>query len=1208
MKAVCGALRACRVRGPRGLVQARDVQRRAKATKGKIAEPTADIETMPVEQMYAIVPPHEHVLLRPETYVGSPVPTEPRTEWIVNADQNVEVLHDVTCSPALLKICDEIFVNAADNYWRHSEEDRTTNIDYSWDAKTEMVIVSNDGRPPPVVWHRTARLWTPTLLFGRFKSGQNFDDTIERVTGGKNGLGAKATNVFSTIFEVDIQDCHEGKQRLVQRWVNNMNDSEEIKKTPCTLKASRTTVRFRPDWLALGCRDGKPPQEIEGLLRRRAMEIAAVNPGITVTFNNEKLHCSSLQKLTAKLLDVPENKKNAALGGKLASACSVWFPFTDLKGNDWDIGVGPPLTFTPNGDFAFANGIPTTLGTHIDCIRTQLSDRLESLLRLRKHVTPRATFVARNIGIFVSARVANPVFDSQTKENLKGPTARQMSKFVQAPVDRMFPKLMDDNGCDAERIEQAKATDALLDYLTEKYKSEMSPEEDETEEAEVTLDENSVPLVPGGLPEKLIDASLAGSSKSHLCTLIIAEGDSARSLALAGLEALPHGSEKYGVYSLGGKIMQAARWEESKAAESKAIQGLCQALGLKWREKYLGSDKRKLRYGKILLMCDQDADGGHIKGLIVSLLWVHWPELLQCNDYVYFMRTPIVKVSRGTRNIKEFFSVHDFKEWKRTDGKRGGRYKVKYYKGLGTSTNEEGMSYFKRLGELQQQLIWDKDANASLGLAFLPSKTAARKEWMTKDRYQLDPTKPKITVTEFIHTDVKEYGKLANIRQIPNAIDGLKQSQRKLLFTSMKNVGELKVAQLVGQTIHTAGYSHGEESLSTTAIRMAQDFPGIGNNLPLFRPGGAVGTRLSGGDDHASPRYVSTSAYIDLLRLIYPKADMQHLANCEDDGIHREPAHYVPVLPMALVNCRPGIGYGWSSDPMPFNPVDLIDWNLSVLDGKPTQTLMPWFLDLGYTTSSRKWQYSDGKAHWSNVAGAKTIVITDLPAREWTENYRGFLDKCVAQGNIKRWRETGGSEREVEFTVDLKADGHYDRTRPPTEQPEIRKTLRLRKRMNMEGYVFFNSSGVVENFESPEEVLLNHHNRRIKLYAERIKSQVLQQKETVEKQKQRQAVLEWLKQQHGADFADPEGIARELVRDGVVKNEAAALLVIDALTAADALSDGLAKAQQNVVSQKQSLATLQKMTPKALFANELQQIRRYLTKRSDYPHAGTAYV
>jgi DNA topoisomerase-2 len=178
---------------------------------------------------------------------------------------------------------------------------------------------------------------------------------------------------------------------------------------------------------------------------------------------------------------------------------------------------------------------------------------------------------------------------------------------------------------------------------------------------------------------------------------------------------------------------------------------------------------------------------------------------------------------------------------------------------LGTSTPAEAREWFKDLHEIKYE--WDDNTDESINLAFNKKQADDRKKWLSK----YDPTKMliaedgKAPYTSFVNNELIHFSNADNIRSLPHLIDGLKPSQRKILYSCFKRnlKEEIRVAQLAGYVSEHAAYHHGEASLMSTIIGMAQNFVGS-NNINLLRPVGQFGSRLLGGKDSASPRYIHT--------------------------------------------------------------------------------------------------------------------------------------------------------------------------------------------------------------------------------------------------------------------------------------------------------------------------------------------------------------
>ena len=195
-----------------------------------------------------------------------------------------------------------------------------------------------------------------------------------------------------------------------------------------------------------------------------------------------------------------------------------------------------------------------------------------------------------------------------------------------------------------------------------------------------------------GVP-KLIDANWAGGIKSSQCTLILCEGDSAKAGIVSGLSKEDRNT--YGVFPLKGKLLNTKDTSIKKINDNDEITNIKKIMGLEANKKYNEQDvKKRLRYGNIMIMTDQDLDGSHIKGLCINLFQSQWNELIKINSFLGFMNTPILKARKG-KSEKVFYNEAEYELWKEKNN-NGKGWKIKYYKGLGTSTSKEFKEYFAK--------------------------------------------------------------------------------------------------------------------------------------------------------------------------------------------------------------------------------------------------------------------------------------------------------------------------------------------------------------------------------------------------------------------------------------------------------------------------------------------------------------------------------
>ena len=286
-------------------------------------------------------------------------------------------------------------------------------------------------------------------------------------------------------------------------------------------------------------------------------------------------------------------------------------------------------------------------------------------------------------------------------------------------------------------------------------------------------------------------------------------------------------------------------------------------------------------------------------------------------------------------------------------------------------------------------------------MAFNKKKAEERKNWLMN----FDPNTPplnldvsKITYNKFINRELILFSMYDNQRSIPSVCDGLKPSERKILYGCFKKNlrEEIKVAQLVGYISEHTAYKHGEQSLAGTIVAMAQNFVGS-NNINLLMPNGQFGTRNKGGKDCASPRYIFTELN-KVTRHLFNQNDSPLMDYIFEEGQKIEPNWYLPIIPMILVNGCEGIGTGWRSQLPCFNPHEIVKSLKSKLKGNEFLKLEPWYK--GYQGEIKENPNKEGhyivkgKYHWSDEDPNK-VIITEIPIKKWTENYKYFLQELM---------------------------------------------------------------------------------------------------------------------------------------------------------------------------------------------------------------------
>jgi DNA topoisomerase-2 len=1046
---------------------------------------------MTIEEMYQKKTPIEHILLRPDTYIGSLVRTK-QMQWIYQVTQRTVQQRECSYVPGLYKIFDEIVVNAADHKQRDPTNMTTIRVDI--DAKEGIISVFNDGAGIPVQIHREEGVYLPELLLGHLLTGSNFNDNIAKVTGGRNGYGAKLANIFSSEFTVETFD-QSASLFYKQSWSKHMevcNPPEILSQRPIDAVGKKRTaneptstrpiqptgspfyygqtggftrITFKPD-LALFNMRKLSGDDILALMQRRAYDLAACLPSVKVFLNGELLpnNFAHLYAVNSKedLVVTEVNKR-------------------------WTVGVGATVEPGQLTQLSFVNCIHTLNGgTHVNYIADQVVRYVADKIKKRHkslNVTP--TQIKNHLVIVIRCLIENPAFDSQTKERLMTKADHFGSECV----------------LDERTLKEIVARSGIVDFVTKQA-------EHLQKQALARTAHSSKRNKLVGIP-KLDDANEAGGPRSKECTLIITEGDSAKSLAVSGLSIV--GRDFYGVYPVQGKMLNVREAATPKVIENKEIKDLIQAIGLNPQRNYANwdVDSGTLRYGKVMLMADQDPDGSHIKGLFINFLHHFWPNLLKHPGFLFEFVTPLIKATKrssvssdeggsGSPNSEKleksvsFFTMVEYEKWKGTVDVK--QWNVKYYKGLGTNTSAEAKQYFSNLKKHVVQFMWKPEADGLIDMAFNKKFAAERRMWLLgyDPKDHVDTSKGILDYANFINKELIAFSHYDNLRSIPSVVDGLKPSQRKVLFSSFKRRlhSEIKVVQLAGYVSEQAGYHHGEQSLQGTIVNMAQNFVGS-NNLPLLVPSGQFGTRLQGGKDAASARYIFTRLS-KFSRLLFPEDDDFLLNYLDDDGYPIEPEYYVPIIPLLLVNGAEGVGTGWSTKVPSYNPLDIIANLRLLLEEKPMNSMQPFFRGFkGYTRANRDGGYLTQGIFARTPQGQLRII--ELPVGRWTNDYKLFLETLVKEKRyIKEYSEYHTDEV-VSFLITPLSPEVIDSDKHIIERFKLEDFIHER---NMSA---FDATGNLKKFVSPLEILEAFYPVRLSFYEKRKQWKFQQLSNTVRK-------------------------------------------------------------------------------------------------------------
>ncbi|KAK5134560.1 DNA topoisomerase 2 [Meristemomyces frigidus] len=993
----------------------------------------------------------EHILKRPDTYIGS---VERTTEqmWVYNSETDAMENRKVTFVPGLYKIFDEILVNAADNRQR----DKNMNEMRVWvDREKGVIAVKNNGRGIPIEMHEKEGIFIPEMIFGHLLTSSNYDDEEAKVTGGRNGYGAKLTNIYSTMFQLETVDS-KSKQKYKQVWKNNMSEMGKAKIEPSKGQDDYTMITFKPDFAKFGM--DEMDDDFEALVKRRVYDMAGTATGVKVWLNDSRIKINKFKQYM-EMYTKSIKAENLLNDGTTSEQVIL----TDNPHERWEIGFA-----VSDGSFqqvSFVNSIATTHGgSHVNFIADQICDKLEEIVKKKNKggVTLKKAQIKNHIFLFVNCLITNPAFTSQTKEQLTTKPAGFGSK------PQVGEKFLKD-------IAKTEAVNNILHFAQQKADKVLAKSDGNRR----TRMNNS----------KLTDANKAGTKDGHKCTLILTEGDSASLLALAGRAVVD--PDLFGVFPLRGKILNVRDASIDQISKNSEIQNIKKFMGLQHKKDY--QDTKSLRYGHLMIMTDQDHDGSHIKGLLINFLQVQFPSLLRLPGFLLEFITPIIKTWKGDpknpRTKHDFFTMPEYEAWKLLPGNHKG-WDHKYFKGLGTSDTRDAQIYFSDLDKHLKRFHRMQEGEPELiELAFSKKKADARKQWLGEfvpGTYLDMSSKDDITYNDFINKELILFSMADNMRSIPSVIDGLKPGQRKVMYTCFRRnlKKDVKVVELAGSVSGLTAYSYGEKSLQDTIVGLAQNFVGS-NNMNCLEPSGNFGSRLQGGQDAASSRYIYTRLS-PFARRIFQQTDEPLLTYNTDDGKTIEPEMYMPVVPMILINGADGIGTGWSTSIPNYKPEDVID-NLKrrMNDGGKGKDAMlamtPWFRGwTGETEQSRDDQYKFNGT--LSITGENQVEITELPVRMWTQDFKDKLEEIIKAEKlpsfIKDYTEYNTPEK-VHFIVKMEEKKMSD------SEAALADLFKLSKPMATSNLVAFDSQGRIHKYASPLDILEEFYQVRLQAYQKR---------------------------------------------------------------------------------------------------------------------------
>lgn len=1025
--------------------------------------------------------PFEHALKRPDTYIGS-ANTSTDERWILEPESKVAIFKRMKFNKGLFNIVREIGSNAIDNCWRSDEKGvPLKKIEIKIDTEEQSIEIWNDGYCIPIQKELydytdprsgetiTEELYPAELFFGNMFAGTNYNDTEVRKTSGRNGMGAKATIVFSTEATIE-HTSPDDKKKFVQVYAKNGTNRTDPKITSFRNKTGYTSFKFVPDYEYFQYPSKKKPRMDKNLIsviRLYAQEVAMIT-GVLVKFsvddNSELIRISSLEKYIR--LFYPDRKNKTVL----------------LKTPNGDecvfVEKGDEPEFTAQNaidQVSFVNGIRTSKGgIHVivwqNTVIAAFVRAFNAKRRVgnKKDIKTSAKEVYPYIHMFVRIETDRPNFDTQTKDNLVGIyNSDDKKKTVKYKLFNARKKAEKDGW--VSELKGAVTRMLKMNFISQLEDKLVAKSNMAVMKKAKTVTHGRVTGVDG-----LHDANNAGQKGyAQDCTLYITEGKSAGGFATAGIKTVPNGQDYYGCFPIRGKFVNASRNTLKKVMNNKEVKAIIKILNLQLKVDYEKDENfNTLRYGTVSIMADTDDDGFHIRGLVINFFYELFPSLLKRDPpFLESFSTAVVVAETKGKSVrnKKFYSYPEFKKWSMNNSLQ--KYNIKYLKGLGSIENIDATGYFADPKVVEYFLEGDENEYMSLGFG---DKADERKTWITRDMKkpkELEDTEgtedsdlislsestevtfedssensdldteeesvsepPKDTdlielvdlvydgrlgLSTFVDQQLVIYHKMAITRALPNVLDGLKEVQRKILYgiLQQKLKTPRKLTNVAAIAMERSSYHHGEVAFQDTIKKMAMGFVGK-NNIPLLQNVGNFGSLTEGGIDAAASRYLSVKEE-NIVRTIYKVADEPLLIQLKDEHkISIEYKNYMPCIPMILINGSSGIASGWSTDIPKHNPENIIDWLEKWLDNEinDIEPLLPWYRNYNGTISFRKDQKD-------NIIGWQSEGILEKDISK-SGKYKGWWHiKALTVGSNISVSTLDACKKKIEYLMEPTAKG-----------------------------------------------------------------------------------------------------------------------------------------------------------------------------------------
>jgi DNA gyrase subunit B len=551
--------------------------------------------------------------------------------------------------------------------------------------KDGSVTVVDDGRGIPIDMHAEEKKSALEVVMTMLHAGGKFDKNTYKVSGGLHGVGVSVVNALSEWLEVEVR--RDGKV-----FYQKYKKGDPVDPVKITGKAEKgitgTTTTFMPDGTIFKNRSFKFETIAE-----RLRELAFLNKEVSLEITDlrskqeetERFHFEGGIVEFVKYID--------------ATRPSVMKKPVYAKGADKDengrmVEVEVSLQYNDQYSenvFSYVNNINTHEGgTHLVGFRTALTRTLNNYgyknnLVKEDKITLTGDDFREGLTAVISVKVPEPQFEGQTKTKLGN---SEVKSIVESVVGQELANWLDQNPGDAKRIIEKSLRAAEAREAARKAR-------------DLTRRKNA--LDGGGLPGKLADCSI--NDPEH-CELYLVEGDSAGGSAKQGRDR-----RFQAILPLKGKILNVEKARLHKILENEEIRNIFTAIGAGVGDDF---DPAKIRYSKIILMCDADVDGSHIRTLLLTLFFRYMKQLIELG-HVYIAQPPLYKIKKGKQ---EFYAYDEDERDEVIKRLKNDKKKVEEEEEIvegveegGVAKNGSVISRFKGLGEMNPEQLWSTTMN-----------------------------------------------------------------------------------------------------------------------------------------------------------------------------------------------------------------------------------------------------------------------------------------------------------------------------------------------------------------------------------------------------------------------------------------------------------------------------------------------------------------